>query len=651
MKKIILFFVFSFRIMYAESTLSENAEHVLNLVKYELPAPSIIGECEWKELQLDRLVTILDRSSTSFGRWGLVQLLHPIADEKELERRKEIIMFLVEHEKEMHIFQEQLKRVKKSEKSLLAYWDKHDQLNQNAQQFYYTVFGIKELNKSSLALNASTILEFFNSWKYLVSALALGGLSLEFQQWIHGKKENLDIIGGIKAGLTVPLMQHSPTPIALTEAKKEYTYKDYIKAFGYGSWGDRYKILLQGYVANLEEIGLPSIGAGVVPSFGKLGSFIGATIPTLFFDYQWGNAIISTGQRIFSMYRTLNELQGRVSDVAQGIDAIQKLQEMVSKQAPTLRSYLNEHNEYTDDGIERKQLISNLLTKRFLKKSDYFYSRGHVLTMHLEITQKKKTLIPLLHSIALLDAYCSIAQLYKESQDQPVVFSFPEFVDSPIPFLDYRDAWLPLLPFKEAVTNDLILGIGDQPGKIIITGPNGGGKSTILKTLGMAILPQSWCIVPAQKAQQTLFSAIRTALAPREDLEQGLSTFMAEKKTMAELLADIHSAGIDDKMLFLVDEPYKGTVDAESAKRIYQFGKDVAQYPQVLLAIATHVKHPIDLARDTAGIFGNYQVKINEIRPGIFERLFKLEPGPAMWWFSDSEKRSRFVDWISTKGI
>jgi hypothetical protein len=42
-------------------------------------------------------------------------------------------------------------------------------------------------------------------------------------------------------------------------------------------------------------------------------------------------------------------------------------------------------------------------------------------------------------------------------------------------------------------------------------------------------------------------------------------------------------------------------------------------------------------------------VKIEEISDGVFERLFKLEKGPATWWFEDGDKRSRFIDWISVK--
>jgi len=625
--------------IYADEALSKRAEDVLNSVIYRMPARSIISQREWDELQLDRLVTILDRTTTSFGRWGLVKLLHPIADKRQLEKRKDIITFLLDHPERMRLFQEQLELIQQAELSLLAYWDRNDALDKNCQQFYFSSLGLNELNKSSLALNASTAIEIFNSFKHLLAALALAGIATELSQWIYSDQKELDIWRGIKAGFEIPFLQHSLNPSQIEEHKNSYDFKDYCKAFGgRGSWYDRYLVASKGY--SLE--GVSYIPEGMRDFSIGLGSFgtIIATLPTLYFDYQWGNAIVSTGKRIISMNRDLNCLQRRISDVAHCIKAIKNLHKLIASQDDEFGSYF----DVSDDDIV-DLFIKRLVTNRFMKKSGYLYSRGHVLTMHQDIKRMKRTLIPLLHSIALLDAYCSIAQLYKESQHEQNSFCFPEFVESSMPFLKYEDVWLPLLPFDDAITNDLFLG-GDYPGKIIITGPNGGGKSTILKTYGVAVLAQGWGIVPARSAQQTLFSSIRTSLAPSENLSQGLSTFMAEKKVMQELLEDIHESDIHHKILVLIDEPYKGTVEDESAKRIYQFGKDVADFPQALVAIATHVKKPLFLEQDTGGIFGNYQVKICEKSFGVFDRLFKLEKGPAMWWFEDENQRSRFIDWI-----
>lgn len=636
---VLLLFFSLFQTLIADQASSKNAERVLDMVEYTLPSPSIIGEREWKELQLDRLVTILDRSKTSFGRWGLVQLLHPIADKDQLSERKEIITFLINNPEKMEIFQKQLDQVKQLEKSLLAYWDVNDRLNQQVEQFYFSMFGLKELNKSSLALNASTAMEMFNSWKFILGALAFGGLSAEWNRWRYDKnKSSFDWQRGLTEGLAAPIRQHSPYLHVLKGAKPPYTYKDYINVFvgTDASPADRYKLGYEGYT--------DAVSQKIDPGFGKVGAFLGAVVPTILFDYQFISSVFAVGQRIVSMNSLLNQLQQRVSDVANCIETIVQLRKLIVNQGQGLTTYFDADNYDAD----LREIAKKLLSPRFLQKSEYFYSRGHVLTMHKEIKKSKKSLISLLHSVALLDAYCSIAQLYKESKDEPVHFSFPEFVDPQESILHYQNAWLPLLSPKIAVANDLDLG-GDSPSKIVITGPNGGGKSTILKTYGVAaVLAQSWGIVPAIHAQQTLFTSIRTAFSPQEDLQRKLSSFTAEKKTMEEILSDIRQSN-SESMLILIDEPYSKTVEAESAKRIYQFGKDIAGFSNVLVAIATHVKRPIQLEADTNGIFGNYQVRIEEPSSGMFKRLYKLEKGPAMWWFNDENKRTRFIDWIDVR--
>lgn len=624
-----------FQFMSADQALGKSAERVLNSVAYTLPSPSIIGDREWKELQLDRLVTILDRTTTSFGRWGLVTLLQPIADHKHLQQRKEIITFLVDHPENMRNFQKQLKQVARVEKSLLTYWDGADQLSRNCERFYFSSLGLDPLNKSSLALDASTVLEGFNIIKSLAQVFALWGVSQEFLYWSVGAQQDFNLLRGMKTGLMDPVMRHSPWLYKLD--KGPYTWRNAAQAV---SWGDVYNVWKSGISEKSPDGTLITS-----PPMGKIGGFFMATASTLLYDYQWANAIDSIGKRIIGMNRDLNQLQVRVSDVAQCIKSIMQLRQSVESQDNEFNNYFNDDN----DNGDVEAFIEKLFEPRFLQKPGYLYSRGHVLTMHQDIKRMKRSLIPLLHSVALLDAYCSIAQLYTESQDEQVVFSFPEFVESPQPFVQYHKAWLPLLSYEQAIANDLVLG-ADQPGKFVITGPNGGGKSTILKTYGVAaVLAQSWGIVPAQSGQQTIFSSIKTALALQP--EDGLSDFMTEEKTMTGLLNDIAKSDAAHPMLVLIDEPYKTTVNVESAKRMYQFGKDIADFKHALVGIATHLKKPILLERDTSGIFANYQVKIREISFGVFERMFKVEKGPATWWFEDEDQRSRFIDWISTKTV
>ena len=200
----------------------------------------------------------------------------------------------------------------------------------------------------------------------------------------------------------------------------------------------------------------------------------------------------------------------------------------------------------------------------------------------------------------------------------------------------------------KVVTNTIELGCAGAAAKMILTGPNGCGKSTLLKPLGQAVaLAQGWTIAPAREAQMTVFHAIYTCFDADEDGPAGMSTFMAVDKKMVELQSKLDVAKADNKCLALIDEPWRGTVDAASAKYIYDFGKHVASLPHCIVCLATHVQKPVDLARDTDGAFRNMQVTINRgARSNEFERTFKLADGPANWWFNDDEMRSDFIDWL-----
>ena len=112
-------------------------------------------------------------------------------------------------------------------------------------------------------LNASVAMEMFNSWKYLLVSLALGGVSLELNRWLLGEQENINIMGSIREGLSEPIRQHSWSPAMDTHQKylinpnkDAYDYKDYMKSFLLGSWGDRFRVLYKGYIADPTTMGL-----------------------------------------------------------------------------------------------------------------------------------------------------------------------------------------------------------------------------------------------------------------------------------------------------------------------------------------------------------------------------------------------------------
>src|SRR4029078_6079394 len=90
---------------------------------------------------------------------------------------------------------------------------------------------------------------------------------------------------------------------------------------------------------------------------------------------------------------------------------------------------------------------------------------------------------------------------------------------------------------------------------LIITGPNMGGKSTVLRqTAIICILAQTGCFVPAERARLPLLDRIWTRGGASDDLTRGRSTVMGE---MPETTAILHSA--TPRSLVLLDEIGRGT--------------------------------------------------------------------------------------------
>lgn len=650
------------------ASVAKAAKKLLQEIPFVQGYEPLITAYEDQELAIDRYVELFDRTHTGCGNWGLHQLTKPITNYPVIIERQKSIAQLDNDQEIFYHFCRLLDQISHLEQHLLAYYNEREDLNKKTEQLYYSL--IPMLNKSKVALDWSYGTEVFNAAGNLAATLCLNGLFAEFFL-AQSEGRSIQFLQGLRGGVEQLINSHAPMNMIYQDLNENNKFDipamkktpcdiidGSLSSYAWKTWyyvADRVKQFVSkvSTPASIQTITSGSFwdkwsyGSEQL-CLGSLASFVIVTGQLIHQDQSFYARVKQNYKRLLFLFNTYAALQHRLVIIAQLINAMTELIDLAQK-VPALEHHSairHAHALLHDNTPSSVQsLFEQLQYPIYKEKTKFIYSRGQVLITHKLLQETKMELVPLLQAMGIIDGFISICRVYQEHKhNHQQTFCFADMVISDQPICHLQDAWLPLITDNH-VHNSCSLG-ELWPCNLLLSGPNGGGKSTFLKLIGgSVVLAQSWGIVPAVNAKISLFHGLRTSFNPQEDLAKGVSTFMAQQGRLSSLEKYIQKADPKHCYMLLVDEPYRGTIELEAERRSYNFALNIAHHSYCMLLMSSHLKKTLDLQEETQ-LFKNMHLQIDTLDDGSFVRRFKLCEGPALWWFEDIEKRIRFVDWL-----
>lgn len=644
------FFIFSFSVFYRDYVFfsATLAEKILNdyrktyksdpkLSKYEVffknifkendvssDSENVIDYSSWNDIKLFygtknnpnyNLIKTINNCETILGEGVLAyNLSTPAKDIQEIKRRQKVIKTIIENEVLFDNICSTINKFKNNEENIFVFFDETSSFSnfekneKLIKKFYY-----EKRNNVNKNLRQMTVRKIFKSdiWNIFMKPY-FNGFGL------LGYETAYLLAGGIHSFFHVA--QFIPIPI----------FRESVNILGAGFLIKSLKNLAATNITKTVFSGLFFL-VGIATSI-----WSGFKIVKKYKEYK--NTIAPLVEQIKAlqvMFKTMLELEKIFSEDNQ-------LKELLNDNLLGIKELIKKMQEHNELGF-----FLRCLENVNFERCNYLSSKNAlVLVLYKIFCDHKDEFKQALCEIGGVDMFLSFAKLMKkaEEKNKNIKYCFSEFCNNNNPILKIKELWNPFLDSLKVITNDVSL--GEHFTNIIICGHNGGGKSTYLKALFIALLlSQTFGIAPAETIYTSYFKKIISFSNIEDELADSDSLFMLEFKRLKEYVDMCKTLKKKEFIFSIFDEPMHGT-DSDSAVALLKgIFKHLAynNSKNLLHVISTHYRGIIELEEESS-YFKNFIVKIdNDPKTGKIYYLYKIIPGIS--------RKSIAIDIASEKGL
>ena len=267
----------------------------------------------------------------------------------------------------------------------------------------------------------------------------------------------------------------------------------------------------------------------------------------------------------------------------------QKQKNIVSRMHSELNHIMNAHRDYLTEAIitlrdnayclpvkaEFKNKVNGVVHDQSASGSTYFIEPIAVIQMNNEVKElqieEKKEIEKILENLSSMclpytkvlesnqDILANLDFIFSKAKlSSKLNASEPEFNNDY--YINLKDARHPLLDTSKVVP--INISVGGEYDLLVVTGPNTGGKTVSLKTVGLfTLMGQAGLHIPAFSGSKlSVFTDVFADIGDEQSIEQSLSTFSGHMKRIVEILEKA-----DSRSLCLFDELGAGTDPTEGA--------------------------------------------------------------------------------------